>query len=334
MCLYYLVQGRSAVILFFILSGFVLSLPFLRQSKPKYSAFVVRRVCRIYLPYLALLAGTILVRTFVVTKTTPGLSDWFNAYCGDPFSLKTVLEHFFLLGNIHSNVYNNTIWSLIHEMRISLIFPLIFFLVIRFRPLASIAVCILLSGISVANEVYGWEISNGWQSGYFYSLHVTSLFIIGILLAQYKDNLIQWYDSRKKVIKTIFFIIAIILYRLSQEVWMINAKLLLISDYGTVLAVCYFMIAALGSGKFANMLKKPFFKFLGDISYSIYLNHITMLYLSLYLLYNHLPVPLILLIYVIAAVIFSFITWKVIELPAISLGRTLSNKIKGHKFQT
>ncbi len=111
--LYYLVHGRSAVILFFILSGFILSLPFFRETKPRYSAFVIRHICRIYLPYIALLAGTILVRTFVVTKTTPDLSQWFNDYCGDPFSLKTALEHLFLIGNIHSNVYNNTIWSLI-----------------------------------------------------------------------------------------------------------------------------------------------------------------------------------------------------------------------------
>ena len=328
MCLYYLVQGRSAVILFFILSGFVLSLPFFRESKPKYGAFVVRRVCRIYLPYLALLACTIMVRTFVVTKPTPGLSDWFNAYCGEPFSIKTVLEHLFLLGNIHSNVYNNTIWSLIHEMRISLVFPLLFLFVIRVRPLVSIAACVLLSGISLANEVLGWEVSNGWESGYFYSLHISSFFIIGILLAKHKDYLIRWYDLRKKAVKIILFIIAIILYRLSQEIWMINTKLLLISDYGTVFSVCFFMVAALYSGKFSNMLNKPIFKFFGNISYSVYLNHITVLYLSLYLLYNHLPVPVILLIYIVVAIIFSFITWKVIELPSILLGRKLSNKIK------
>ena len=214
-------------------------------------------------------------------------------------------------------------------MRISLVFPLLFLFVIRVRPLVSILTCVLLSGISLANEVFGWEISNGWESGYFYSLHISSFFIIGILLAQYKDYLIQWYDLRNKAIKIILFIAALVVYRFSQEIWMINTKLLLISDYGTVFSVCYFMIAALGSGKFSNLLKKPVFVLLGDISYSIYLNHITMLYLFLFLLYKYLPVPAILPIYIIATVIFSFITWKVIELPSISLGRILSNKIKG-----
>ena len=53
MSLYFLVHGRAAVILFFILSGFVLSLPFLREPRPGYAGFAVRRICRIYLPYLA-----------------------------------------------------------------------------------------------------------------------------------------------------------------------------------------------------------------------------------------------------------------------------------------
>ena len=219
-------------------------------------------------------------------------------------------------------------------MRLSLIFPLLFLFATRVRPLISITVCFILSGIALMNEVFSWEISNGWQSGYFYSLHVASFFIIGILIAQYKDGLIQRYVSMKKVTKIILFIISLILYRFSQEIWMINTKLLLISDYGTVICVCFFMIAALSPGIFSNMLKKPFLKFLGNISYSIYLNHITMLYLSLFLLYNYLPVPAILPVYILAAVIVSFITWKVIELPSIALGRTLSNKIKGYKLQT
>ena len=89
MSLYFLVQGRAAVILFFILSGFVLSLPFFREPQPGYGGFVLRRICRIYLPYVVLIACTIHVRTFVTIKKIPGLSDWFNDYCGDRFTLKS-----------------------------------------------------------------------------------------------------------------------------------------------------------------------------------------------------------------------------------------------------
>ena len=57
--LYPLVAGHEAVILFFLLSGFVLALPLLAGDQMPYSRFALRRVLRIYGPYLMalLLAG-------------------------------------------------------------------------------------------------------------------------------------------------------------------------------------------------------------------------------------------------------------------------------------
>ena len=330
MTLYFLAQGRAAVILFFMLSGFVLSLPFLRGRQPGYGNFVVRRIFRIYLPYVVLLTCTILVRTFVTVKKLPGLSDWFNDYCGDPFSLKTALEHLFLIGNINIMAYSNPVWSLIHEMRISLLFPLLFLFVRRTRPLFSIITCFLLTGVAILNEIYGWETSRGWQTGYFYTLHVTSLFIIGMVLARYKDAAVKWYVSLKKWKKITLLIVSCILYRFSMELWLANAKLGLVWDYGTAIGACGFMVMALGSLKAATLLEKPFFRFFGNISYSMYLNHITMLYLSFFLLYGKIPVPAILLIYLVLVVVFSSITWKTIERPSITLGRVWSDKLKKH----
>jgi peptidoglycan/LPS O-acetylase OafA/YrhL len=46
------VAGSEAVTFFFVLSGFVLSLPFYSNRQPNYRHFVIRRVCRIYIPYI------------------------------------------------------------------------------------------------------------------------------------------------------------------------------------------------------------------------------------------------------------------------------------------
>jgi peptidoglycan/LPS O-acetylase OafA/YrhL len=326
--LYFLVHGRAAVILFFILSGFVLSLPFFREPRPGYGGFIVRRICRIYLPYVALIAFSILVRTFIAVKKLPGLSDWFNDFCGDPFSLKTALEHLFLIGNIHVMAYNNPVWSLIHEMRLSLVFPLLFLFVLRVKPMFSIAACFVLSGIALLNDVYGWEKSSGWETGYFYTLQVAAFFIVGILLARYKEPVTRRFGSLRTWQKIILFIFSCILFRFSMEVWLADKKLLLISDWGSVIGACVFMVMALGSMKVSSLLKKPVFKFFGNISYSMYLNHITMLYLCIFLLYGVIPVPVILLVYVVSVIVLSLITWQTIELPSIALGRILSNKLK------
>src|ERR1700704_3301212 len=55
-----LVAGHQAVILFFLLSGFVLTLPYKKNDRLNYGPFLVKRVCRIYLPYLGALALAIL----------------------------------------------------------------------------------------------------------------------------------------------------------------------------------------------------------------------------------------------------------------------------------
>jgi peptidoglycan/LPS O-acetylase OafA/YrhL len=325
--LYFLVHGRAAVILFFILSGFVLSLPFFREPRPQYGGFVVRRICRIYLPYVALIACTILVRTFVTIKKIPGLSDWFNDYCGDPFSLKTAIEHLFLIGNIHVMVYNNPVWSLVHEMRISLIFPLLFLFVLRVKPIFSILACLLLTGVALLNEIFGWETSKGWQTGYFYTLQMISFFIVGILLARYNNPAVRWYGSLKKEKKIILLIVSCILFRYSMELWLANIKLGLLWDYGSVIGACGLMVMARGSMKASTLLRKPGFKFFGNISYSMYLNHSTMLYLTIFLLHDYLPLLVILPVYIASVIVFSFVTWKTIELPSIALGRILSNRL-------
>ena len=44
--------GHQAVILFFVLSGFVLYLPYTHTAEHiLYADFVIKRICRIYLPY-------------------------------------------------------------------------------------------------------------------------------------------------------------------------------------------------------------------------------------------------------------------------------------------
>lgn len=45
-------SGSQAVFLFFLLSGFVLSLPFYRAQSVSYPAFIIKRICRLYLPYI------------------------------------------------------------------------------------------------------------------------------------------------------------------------------------------------------------------------------------------------------------------------------------------
>jgi peptidoglycan/LPS O-acetylase OafA/YrhL len=316
--IYWISRGDGAVVLFFLLSGFVLSLPFLRVQKPSYLSFAIRRVCRIYLPYLAGIGLSIVVITFVAVSKKPQLSLFFNQSCGIPFNASIALEHLLLIGNIHSNTYNNAIWSLIQEMRVSLLFPLLFWAVTRNKVITNLVVCGVLSGISELNTRFNFEHSNGYQSGYIFTLHIASLFIIGIMVAQYRERLVALYRAIPVAAKVFVLSFALVLYRISME-----SPVIFLRDYGSAVGGVVFIVYALGSGRISTVLRKPVFTFLGNVSYAIYLNHLSVIYLLLSLCYPMLPVWPLLLAVIALTLLVSYPFWRYVERPAISLGKYL-----------
>ncbi len=323
--IYWVSRAEGAVLLFFILSGFVLSLPFERKPSPTYLAFAIRRVCRIYLPYLAGIALSILVITCVATSKIPQLSPWFNMTSGVPFNGRIAVEHLFLIGNIHSNTYNNAIWSLIQEMRVSLVFPLLFWVVSRNKVATNLAFCAALSGFSVMAMRLNLETSNGHQTGYSFTPHIASLFIIGILLARYRHDLVTWYRQIPAAVKWLVLLFALALYRASME---LPAPFL--RDYGCACAAVVFIVSALGSRRLSAILRGPVFTFLGNVSYAVYLNHLTVLFFVLSMGFPALSFWSLGLAFVALTLLISLPFWRYVERPCISLGRVLVRRFFAH----
>lgn len=316
--IYWISRGDGAVVLFFLLSGFVLSLPFQREQKPAYLAFAIRRVFRIYPPYLVGIGLSIVVTTFVAVSKKPELSAFFNQSCGIPFDRGIALEHLFLIGNIHSNTYNNAIWSLIQEMRVSLLFPLLFWMVSRNKVITNLVICGILSGISELNTRYHFEQSNGYQVGYFHTLHIASLFIIGIMLAQHRKTLVRLYQGMPVVDKGLVLFFALALYRISME-----SPIAFLRDYGSAAGGAVFIVYALWSGRISGVLRKPVFTFLGNVSYAVYLNHLSVIFLVLSLGYPRLPLWTLCITIIALTLLISLSFWKYIERPSIALGKYL-----------
>jgi peptidoglycan/LPS O-acetylase OafA/YrhL len=117
-----LVAGHQAVILFFLISGFVLTLPYKKEGSLKYRPFLLKRVCRIYLPYLGALAFAILCDLHFSSRG-PINNYWTELTWSTPVTTHLVVQHILFLGNYDWSQFNTAFWSLVHEMRISLIFP-------------------------------------------------------------------------------------------------------------------------------------------------------------------------------------------------------------------
>ena len=112
--------GPEAVILFFVLSGFVLGVPYFSATPPRAGAFLIRRVCRIYLPYIAALAVALAAMSLVPARSIP---PWTSADWDRPLTLADLVNYALMSGFERHDFFNPPVWSLVYEMRISLISP-------------------------------------------------------------------------------------------------------------------------------------------------------------------------------------------------------------------
>jgi peptidoglycan/LPS O-acetylase OafA/YrhL len=123
-------DGRSAVVLFFVLSGYVLSMPYWRGRQLPYGLYLVRRFCRIYLPFAA--AATIsILGAAIFHKTRLPLTAWFDQTWHTPITPHMLMKQFFM---VPMNDFNTAFWSLTYEMQMSIVVPLLCFAMLLTNP--------------------------------------------------------------------------------------------------------------------------------------------------------------------------------------------------------
>lgn len=330
-----LVAGGEAVILFFVLSGFVLSLPFYTNRQNNYPTYVIKRMCRIYIPYIVTIILAFICRELFYGGEIEGLSEWTNTIWENDVSKADALNYFFLIGSGYTDNLNFVVWSLVHEMRISLIFPIIMFFLLKANSKQGIIAALLLSFISVVFVFLTDTVL------LFDTLHYSSLFIIGALLAKYRETLVILYKSLGKRNKVILFWGGLLLFiygRPSYAIRSVVAEFETSSFYGTVIdswfisvGASILVVFALSSIRFSKVLSIKFFKYLGKISYSLYLTHLIVMATFIHILHGYIPMWGICLISVLGTFIVSSVTYYLVEKPSMRLGAFLATTIKRKK---
>ncbi|MEH7236373.1 acyltransferase family protein [Bacillus sp. JJ1562] len=312
--------GHVAVLIFFILSGFVLSLAFYYKPQ-RYKPFLIKRFCRLYIPFIIVLLLSILLNLIFYQGEIKEASNWINNQWSN-ISWESILSHVLFLGNYDTHVFNPPIWSLVHEMRISIVFPFIMFFIIRYKwksIFGAFALSIIGFGLSVLTGASNIDL--------FITLHYASLFILGALLAMYKDTFSDWYQSLSKNTKFILVLFSLLL--LTYSYWfMPNVNILhikIINDWVSAVGALIIIGVSLSSATLIGFLKTKFVLQMGKISFSFYLTHFVVLLTFLYTLSGTLPIWMIWIVTFVTTYAISTLLYNYVEKPSIIIGRKFAS---------
>ena len=101
--LHALFAGNPAVIVFFVLSGLVLALPFAEGRGDGYRAFIVKRILRLWPPYVVAVAAAFLLAATIGAGGVSGMSEWFDEKWRDPITAAAIAGHASLITNFDNN---------------------------------------------------------------------------------------------------------------------------------------------------------------------------------------------------------------------------------------
>ena len=315
-------DGNAAVIFFFLLSGYVLALPFVdaRRRKIRPMSFIVKRLFRLYPAYWCALALALLLRAFVLQHNhLAPLSSWANGIWQVPVDVRLIVSQFLMLvPNVNTHGIDPVIWSLVIEMKVSLIFPAFIFLVQRTKRPAF--AWLILAALVLINPV-------------FRSLRVLPVFVAGSYLAKYREGLQQWWLTRSAFVKVSALLLGLCLYGVSTMLSIPDRWG--VSDFITAVGAALLLLLSLYWQPMSRFTASAPARFLGDVSYSFYLLHLPILLAIASVLY---PICHSVALCALCALTLSLAaSWFMhiwVEMPMIRKGRDLANFRQNREIQS
>ena len=333
-------DGSEAVILFYVLSGLVLALPWIDRRAPSYPSYVVKRVCRIYIPYCVAIAGAAVLNQLLQSRAlAAGASEWLNAMTWNtPVTPASLVDHALMIG--HHNQINGVIHTLIWEMRVSLVFPFMLVVIVRWRLRGALLVSALLALlIGLLQILFGGNsppldlIQRSGAVGRLgklalelqWTAYYALFFVIGSLVAL---NLRTFQAAISARMSVVMLILGLLMVQAHWSQLQVPQDLLV--GIGAAIVIC----STLPTGPIHAVLSHRWTSWLGRISYSLYLVHVPILLTAVFLLRNWLPLPAILIPTAILCLPAGWAFHVLVAAPSARLGKMLAGQPWVTRFQT
>ena len=253
-------QANVGVSYFFILSGFVMIVAYSSYERIDYVSFLRNRLARIYPVYVAALLLFLLIAFLD------------NRY--SEITLSEVILHLFMLQTWFSSKVlslNYPGWSLSVELFFYLIFPFFFNFFYRKKNIQSIGICIVLFWVItqlIFHLIIQFDVIRVHEvnKNYFkYNplMHLNE-FLIGNLLGLYyvRKSVKKDKNYLNIIIVTLFVLVILLKFRFR------------LNFHNGLLAVVFvplILFISISNDSIVTFFSKPFFIFLGEISFGLYI---------------------------------------------------------------
>lgn len=325
--------GYEAVTLFYVLSGFVLALPWVEGRPTDYRTFAIRRLCRLYIPYLVAIAvagilNTVLLQRANVSAASKWVSEmtWTN-----PVTLLVIFDHLAIIG--HHVSINGVTHTLIWEIRVSLLFPLLIVPICRWgvRGALGVLTCLLViivgmqllyGDITTVGDLlilrHGQSLANKLAFELQWTAYYSCFFVFGSLLATRLREVRLLFSGARSWLGFVLLSSGLLVFQGHWSQW--HAVQELMVAVGSVLVLC----AALAPGDVETMLLKRFPRYLGRLSFSLYLVHVPVILTLTILTHGTLPLFLLILIVVPVSIALADVFDRTVTAPSAVLGHRLT----------
>jgi peptidoglycan/LPS O-acetylase OafA/YrhL len=248
-----LLNAHAAVVVFFVLSGFVLGSSLLNRGFSRYeiSRYYIRRLFRIYPALWMSCTIGLLYFLFISNIWAPNFATWAQIHFNpNRFTVTSVILSY--LGLVP--FLNPPLWTILVELVCSALLPGLMLLFVRWRWSVAPALVLLAFACFAEQHSLRGVLTNFVHFGF------------GAALALYGT---AWLRHRSMVWPAL---LTLIFFRQLQP-WAYNAGLPSLVEG----VAATFVIASIVNGAFSILLHRSL-QWLGDISYSVYLLHLPIAY--------------------------------------------------------
>ncbi|MDR6381843.1 acyltransferase family protein [Paraburkholderia caribensis] len=331
----FLTNGGAAVTFFFVHSGFVLSLSLDKSNRKERPSvltvsFYIRRLFRLYpVIVVSALIGLALVVVFHGSTTGQLTSTWYRGFfAGAQPSLREALWSALCI----SSQYNQFAWSLRVEFIVSIVMPLLY-LAMRSR----VGAAIFIAFIFVLTRIDVPGLTGGYVHGYMASY--LTCFVIGFMIGKLPAIInTRAMERRRGRVCDLAALSALVPLLVARPLLGENHAQLSVLVEAVASVPIIFGVYYLASGRFYRFCNHAAIRYLGSISYSLYMLGSAAIFVSVQVISKLYGDDFIgahallanfsaTLVALALAVVISSPCYHFVEIPLMNLGKRLGNSV-------